>query len=64
MDTTATITLSGASFSGMGTITIGSGVDGNATFDDCDVLADTADSWDLDGSSFSNPFGDACLEMG
>ena len=64
-DTAETVTLSGATFQGMGTITIGAGVSGNATFRNTDVLADTADAWDLDGSTFDNPgTADACLEMG
>ena len=64
-NTAETVTLDGPTFQGMGTITIGAGVSGNANFVKTDVLTDTADAWDLDGSTFSDPdTADALLEMG
>ena len=54
-DTAETVTFSSPTFQGMGRITIGSGIDGPANFVDTDILLDKSDTWDLDGSTFSNP---------
>lgn len=63
MNTTAVITLEGASFSGMGAITMGEGITGNANFDDVGLITLDEDG-DLDGSNFSNPDDDHLLSIG
>ena len=59
----ASITFSGATFSGMGDFDIGSSVSGDATFDDVGVV-DMDPSADLDGSIFRNPYGNHLLSIG
>lgn len=59
----AEVTLSGATFKGMGDFEIGSSISGPAIFDDVGVV-DMDPSADLDGSIFQNPYGAHLLEIG
>ncbi len=62
-DDSAVVTFNSPTFRGMGEITLGSSITGDATFDDVDavILADTG--VDLDGSTFRNQNGNHALEM-
>jgi len=59
----AVVTFSEATFTGMGTFSVGSSISGNATWDDVDKVTMNA-SADLDGSIFKNPHGTHLLSIG
>lgn len=62
MNTSETITLNDTTFMGMGDITMGSGIDGYASFYDVGIVKFNT-SGNLDGSTFSSPSSTHLLEI-
>jgi hypothetical protein len=61
-DNNSEITFDGAIFTGMGEMDLGDNVEGDATFDDVNLIK-MSSGCDLDGSTFKNPNGTYALEV-